>query len=176
MSALDQPWLHDLVTVLSAPTVVLSEPSGQIRDGGGADGVLHADLRVLSRAVLTVGGVEPAPIGSGLDGPQSAWFVSVPRALGDDIADPTVRIERERTVAPGVVSERIRVVSFADSRVDTELAVIVAADLARLSEIKAARGGQPVPMALAPDGLSWGDGELTVALAAPGAKLHLAPA
>ena len=176
MSALDQPWLHDLVTVLSAPTVVLSEPSGQIRGGGSAEGVLHADLRVLSRAVLTVGGAEPAPIGSGLDGPGSAWFVSVPRALGDDIADPTVRIERERTVAPGVVSERIRVVSFADSGVDTELALIVAADLARLSEIKAARGGQPVPMARAPDGLSWGDGELTVALAAPGAKLHLAPA
>ena len=56
MSALDQPWLHDLVTVLSAPTVMLSEPSGQVRDGGSAEGVLHADVRVLSLAVLTVGG------------------------------------------------------------------------------------------------------------------------
>ena len=81
MSALDQPWLHDLVTVLSAPTVMLSEPSGQVRDGGGAEGVLHADVRVLSLAVLTVGGTEPAPIGSGLDGARSAWFVAVPRAL-----------------------------------------------------------------------------------------------
>ena len=90
MSALDQPWLHDLVTVLSAPTVVLSEPSGQIRDGSNAEGVLHADVRVLSRAVLTVGGTEPAPIGGGLDGARSAWFVAVSRALGDDIVDPTV--------------------------------------------------------------------------------------
>ena len=51
MSALDQPWLHDLVTVLSAPTVVLSEAGGQIRDGRNAQGVLHADVRVLCAAV-----------------------------------------------------------------------------------------------------------------------------
>jgi len=171
MSALDQPWLHDLVTVLSAPTVMLSEPSGQVRDGGGAEGVLHADVRVLSLAVLTVGGTEPAPIGSGLDGARSAWFVAVPRALGDDIVDPTVRIERERTVAPGEVSERIRVVSFADSGVDTELVLTVAADLASLGEIKAARAGQPVPLTPGRAGLSWGDGELAVTLSAPGAEL-----
>jgi hypothetical protein len=177
MSALDQPWLHDLVTVLSVPTVVLSEPGGQIRDGENAEGVLHADVRVLSLAVLTVGGAEPAPIGSGLDGARSAWFVAVPRALGnDDIVDPTVRVERQRTVAPGQVSERIRVVSFADVGVDTELVLTVAADLAGLAEIKAARAGEPVPMAVGPEGLSWGDGELGVTLAAPGAELARDPA
>jgi len=170
MSALDQPWLHDLVTVLSAPTVMLCEPSGQIRNGN-AEGVLHADVRVLSRAVLTVGGNEPAPIGSGLAGARSAWFVAVPRALGDDIVDPTVRIERERTLAPGEVSERIRVVSFADSGVDSELVLTVAADLAGLSEIKAAEEGRPVPLTLGRDGLSWGDGVLAVTLSAPGAEL-----
>src|ERR1700761_9235068 len=94
MSVLDQPWLHDLVTVLSAPTVMLSEPSGQIRNGSNGEGVLHADVRVLSRAVLTVGGSEPTPIGSGLDGAQLAWFVAGPRGLGDDIVDPTGRIGR----------------------------------------------------------------------------------
>jgi hypothetical protein len=171
MSALDQPWLHDLVTVLSAPTVVLSGPDGQIRDDGTAEGVLHADVRVLSRAVLTVGGTEPAPIGNGPDGARSAWFVAVPRSLGDDIVDPTVRIERERTVAPGEVSERIRMVSFADSGIDTELVLAVAADLAALSDIKAARAGQPVPLTAVGDGLAWGDGELTVTLTAPGAEL-----
>jgi hypothetical protein len=171
MSALDQPWLHDLVTVLSAPTVMLSEPSGQVRDGGNAEGVLHADVRVLSQAVLTVGGTEPTPIGSGQDGARSAWFVAVPRALGDNLADPTIRIERERTIAPGEVSERIRVVSFADSAIDTQLVLTVAADLASLHEIKATRAGQPVP--LTPDGdcLSWGNADLMVALSAPGAEL-----
>jgi hypothetical protein len=171
MSALDQPWLDDLVTVLSAPTVMLSEPSGQVRDGRNAEGVLHADVRVLSRAVLTVGGTEPTPIGGGLDGARSAWFVAVPRALGDDLVDPTVRIERERTVAPGEVSERIRVVSVADSGVDTELVLSVAADLASLSEVKAARAGRPVPLRPVPSGLSWGDGEIAVTLSAPGAEV-----
>jgi N-terminal domain of (some) glycogen debranching enzymes/Amylo-alpha-1,6-glucosidase len=172
MSALDQPWLHDLVTVLSAPTVVLSEAGGQIRDGRNAQGVLHADVRVLSRAVVELAGSEPAPVGNGLTGARSAWFVSVPRALGDDIADPTIRIERERTVAPGEVSERIRVVSFADSGVDTDLVLSIAADLASLSDIKATRAGQPVPLTLADGGLSWGDGQLAVTFSAPGATLN----
>jgi hypothetical protein len=176
MSALDQPWLHDLVTVLSAPTVVLSEPGGQIRDGAGAQGVLHADVRVLSRAVLEVGGAEPTPVGSGLTGARSAWFVAVPRALGDDIVDPTIRIERERTVAAGEVSERIMVVSDADSGIDTDLVLTVAADLAGLAEIKATRARPPVPMTASGDVLRWSDGEVTVALSAPGAELSGAAA
>jgi hypothetical protein len=172
MSALDQPWLHDLVTVLSVPTVVLSEPGGQIRDGAvSAQGVLHADVRVLSRAVLTVGGTEPAPVGSGLDGTRSAWFVAVPRQFGDDIVDPTIRIERERTVAAGDISERIKVVSHADAGLDTDLVLTVGADLASLNEIKAARAGRPVSLTATGDVLSWGDGELTVTLSAPGAVI-----
>jgi hypothetical protein len=176
MSALDQPWLHELITVLSVPTVVLSEPGGQIRDGAGAQGVLHADVRVLSRAVLEVGGAEPTPVGSGLDGARSAWFVAVPRPLGDDIVDPTVRVERQRTVAPGEVSERIRMVSYAGSGVDTDLVLTVAADLAGLAEIKSARAGRPVPLVPTSDGLTWGDGELVVTLSAPGAVLAGDPA
>ena len=184
MSSLDQPWLHDLVTVLSAPTVVLSEAGGQIRDGtgtragtgtgadrGSAQGVLHADVRVLSRAVITVGGAEPTPIGSGVTGPDSAWFVAVPRAFGDDTVDPTVRIERERTVAPGQVSERIRVVSYADAGIETDLVLTVAADLASLSQVKAARMTRPAPVRVAGDGLSWSGGDVTVTLSVPGAVL-----
>jgi len=106
MAAVDQPWLHELVTVLSAPTVALSDPSGQIRPGG-AQGVMHADVRVLSEAVLDVDGAEPAPVSGGLLGARTARFIAVPRALGDDIADPTVRVERERTVLPGEVRERL---------------------------------------------------------------------
>jgi N-terminal domain of (some) glycogen debranching enzymes len=48
-----QPFLHDLVTVLAAPTQALSRRDGQI-DGAGAQGVLHGDVRVLSRVEVTV--------------------------------------------------------------------------------------------------------------------------
>jgi hypothetical protein len=172
MSALDQPWLHDLVTVLSAPTVVLSEPSGQIR-AGGAQGALHADVRVLSQAVLEVGGAEPAPVSGGLMDARTARFVSVPRALGDDTVDPTVRVERQRTVAPGEISERIAVISHADAGVSTELALTVAADLAGLAAIKAGCAGGRAGARARPesDGLTWSDGRVRVRLSAPGAAV-----
>jgi len=165
------PWLHELVTVLSAPTVALSEHGGQIRPDG-AQGVLHADLRVLSRAVLEIDGVEPVPVSGGLLNARTARFIGVPRALGDDIADPTVRVERERMIAPGEVRELIRTVSFTDAGVSAELTVTVAADLASLSEIRSARAdGTPVPIELAGDGLTWGEGPVRVTLSAPGADL-----
>ncbi|HSZ42688.1 MAG TPA: glycogen debranching N-terminal domain-containing protein [Trebonia sp.] len=174
MSALDQPWLHELVTVLSAPTVALSDHGGQIRPEG-AQGVLHADVRVLSQAVLEVDGVEPTPISGGLLDGARARFVSVPRALGnDDIVDPTVRVERERTVTPGEIRESIRVISFADVGVDASLTLTMAADLAELTEIKSARAdGPPVAPHRAGTGLSWEKGSLRAVLSAPGATVEL---
>jgi len=176
MSALDQPWLHDLVATLSAPTVVLSESSGQIRDRD-AQGVLHADVRVLSEAVLTVGGVEPEAISGGITGARTARFTSVARGLGDAATvDPTVRVDRERTVGAGEVSERLRLASFADAPVDTELTVTVAADLAGLRDIKTRGSAPPVPLRVSFAGdtiLSWGNDAVRVTLAAPGASVAL---
>jgi N-terminal domain of (some) glycogen debranching enzymes/Mannosylglycerate hydrolase MGH1-like glycoside hydrolase domain len=172
MSGHDQPWLHDLVTVLSAPTVVLSETGGQIRPGG-AQGVMHADRRVLSTALLEVAGTEPTPVSGGARGAAAALFLSVPRGLGDDIADPTVWLEREREVAPGWVSERIRLVSAADSGAGTELVLRVAADLAGIGEIRAggARGAAAIGIRADATGarLTWGGGGVTATLLAPGA-------
>jgi glycogen debranching enzyme-like protein/amylo-alpha-1,6-glucosidase len=171
MSATFQPWLHDLVTVLSAPTVVLSEPSGQIR-AGGAQGVLHADVRVLSQAVLEVGGDEPTPISSGLLDARTARFVSAARTLGDDTMDATVQVERERTVTPGEISERITLTCYADSGVSTVLALTVAADLAGVSDINANRvAAGPAPARPQGDGLTWPAGQVSVTLSAPGASV-----
>ena len=98
-----QPALHDLVLVLRAPTVVASGHDGQLR-GTGAQGVLHADLRALSTAVLTVNGEEPEPVSHARTGPDTARFTGLLRRLGDDGPDPTVRVDRTRTVAPGRVA------------------------------------------------------------------------
>lgn len=180
-----QPWLHELVTVLSAPTVVLSERSGQIRPGG-AHGALHADTRVLSMAVLEVGGTEPTPAGEGRRGAGAAQFTAVPRALGDRIPDPTVWLERHREVTPGRVTERIRLVSAARSELVTEVVLRVAADLATISEVKAGRG-RPL-VRISPAGpatgqaggpaaamLSWGDDARQIQLTAPGASASTGP-
>src|SRR6202035_3275233 len=108
-----QPWLHELVIALCAPTVALSEASGQIRPAAGsrsgAQGVVHADSRVLSAAVLEVGRAEPEPLSSGLLDAGRALFIGLVRDLGGDGADPAVRVERERLVSPGRVREHIRI-------------------------------------------------------------------
>jgi glycogen debranching enzyme len=172
-----QPWLHELVTTVSAPTAVLGERSGQIRPSG-AQGALHADARVLSEAVLEVGGAEPTPLSSGLLAADTALFVGACRDLGDDGADPTVRVERERTVSPGRVRERIRLISAAAGPVRAEITLRIAADLASIGEIKAGQPRPPAPVEVAGrgDGLSWGAGPLQVRLSAPGATLSAGPA
>ncbi|MBO0772970.1 MAG: hypothetical protein J2P35_16050, partial [Actinobacteria bacterium] len=137
-----QPWLHELVTVVGAPTVVLSEPGGQVRPDG-AQGVLHADTRVLSQAVLEVAGTEPVPVGGGLLGAGTALFLSVPRNLGDGGADPAVRLERRREVTAGRVRERIRLISASGSALGAPVALRVAADLAGIGDIKSGRAGEP---------------------------------
>ena len=171
-----QPWLHELVTTVSAPTAVLGERSGQIRPAG-AQGALHADARVLSAAVLEVGGAEPTPLSSGLLAAGTALFVGACRDLGDDGADPTVRVERERTVSPGRVRERIRLISAAAGPVSAEITLRIAADLASIGEIKAGQPRPPAPVEVARggDGLSWGAGPLQVQLSAPGAILSAGP-
>src|SRR6185437_10613388 len=138
MSRSVQPWLHELVTALSAPTAVLSEPGGQIRPAG-AQGMLHADTRVLSLAVLEVGQAEPSPVSGGLLAADRALFIGAARQLGDDIPDPTVRVERERIVSPGRMAERIRISSASAASVVTEVTVRVAADLASMGDIKSGR-------------------------------------
>lgn len=65
--------VSDLLTVLSAPTAVLCEPSGQIRREG-AQGVQHADRRYLAEAVLEVGGAEPTPLAHALTGSAGVLF------------------------------------------------------------------------------------------------------
>jgi len=179
MSALDQPWLHELVTALSAPTAVLSESSGQIR-ALGAQGVLHADIRVLSAAVLTVGGAEPSAVSGGITGARTARFTAVARALGDDwTVDPTVQVDRERIVTPGEVSERIRLISFSDSPVQTVLALTVAADMAGLPQIKSAHPAAPVllrPLASAGATLSWESESVRVTLTTVDASVSLSEA
>jgi hypothetical protein len=164
----DQPWLHDLITVLSAPTMVLSERNGQLRRSG-AQGVLHAHSRVLSQAVLEVNGAEPAPISSGLRSAEAALFAGIPRQTATDSADPAMWVTRQRMVRPGAVHELVRLIGGPRASGTAVVTLRVAADLAVLTDIKAGRGSPLVPMAITPAGLEWGDGLLKVQFSAPGA-------
>lgn len=165
-----QPWLHDLVTSLSAPTTVLSEASGQIR-GAGAQGVLHCDVRALSRAVLRIGPDEPAPIGGGAVSAGVSRFVSVARAFGGDTEDPAVRIDRTRTVRDGRMDERISLSSVLDEPVSFTVTLELASDLARVETFRnglRTEDVRPAPGSV----LAWENNGFRVEISADGAQQY----
>jgi hypothetical protein len=165
-----QPWLHDLLPLLSAPTQLWSGPGGQVRELG-LQGCFHGDRRVLSLCVLTVDGEEPVPVSDHADGGDAHVFVALPRGVGDPGADPTVRVERRRELSPGVVRERVSIRSSAASLVRLRLEVTVAADHARLDDVKAGKPAATMVPAAAGDGhLLWTAAGLRCSLSAHGAR------
>jgi glycogen debranching enzyme len=154
-----QPWLHELVTAVQAPTVLLCDRDGELRSHG-AQGIWHADVRVLSRAELRINGEPPEPVSGGAEGAGRARFVGFVRSLDGASADPAVRVERVRTVRAGVVDETIALTTYDAIPVTTTVEMVVAADLARIGPVKSGRDPDAVA---APDvegsSVAWmGDG------------------
>jgi glycogen debranching enzyme len=165
-----QPHLHELVGVAVAPTFALSGPDGQIRPDG-AQGLFHADARALSQAVLDVDGYEPEPIGHTPQGPGAAWFVSLPRRLGDPGPDPTVRIDRHRRIAPGRMHERIEIASNASAPVTATVTLTLACDFAPMDLVKAgAAGAAHEAVSDRPGELAWQAGSVRIVATAEGAR------
>ncbi len=171
-----QPLLHDLAVTVSAPVSALSGRDGQIR-GDGVQGVFYADCRALSRAVLMVDGEEPEPVMHTLDGPHAAWFVALVRTLGGDRsgapagADPTVRVDRVRRVAPDGLVEEIRVTSTAPEPVRATVTVDLGCDLAPMAEVRRGGSGLDQPARREGAGLAWSTPTTSVYVTADGAMI-----
>ncbi len=135
----DQPFLHDLVPTLMAPTQVWSERSGQVR-GAGAQGVLHGDLRALSRLVVTVDGAEPEPLSMSAPGPGRSQAIGALRQIDGPGADPTTWLRRTTVVRPGEVQVELTVECATEQPVQGVLRLEVATDLATLEIVK--QGGR----------------------------------
>ena len=169
-----QPWLHDLLLLLSAPTQLWSTRSGQVRQAG-VQGAYHGDQRVLSLCVLTVDGDEPVPVSDHADGGDAHVFVALLPGVGDPGPDPTVRVERRRELSPGIVRERLRIRSSASSPVRLRLEVTIAADHARLDDVKAGKPTASVAPAAVGDGrVLWTAPGLRCSLSAHGAGTSVA--
>ncbi|HEY0166066.1 MAG TPA: glycogen debranching N-terminal domain-containing protein [Jatrophihabitans sp.] len=173
-----QPYLHELLVCVAAPALALTDPDGQLRDGG-AQGVYLADRRILSRSVLTVAGAELAPISAEPVGSGGARSVSVARGLGDPGADPTVWIERRWAVSGSGASESVAITSMARLPVRTRLTLELACDLAGIAAVKAGDAGPPLAAARLTGGLGW-DGPEGVRVSASAfpapAQISLQPA
>ena len=187
MSQPRQPFLHDLLTVFAAPTQVLSAQSGQIgREGAaiGAQGILHADLRIVSALDLTVDGQPPEhiatlPAGPGGDDGDGMVFSYLLRDVAAELADsadPQVRLDRERRVSPGRCGESYLVTSQLPVAVTVRIQLALSHDLAPIGVIRV--GHQPPARIFpAPDpehGPSWGSETVQVRLHAPGARVDRA--
>lgn len=171
-----QPLLHDRLVCLVAPTQAWSGADGQIRQGAGIDGVYDSDLRVLSAAVVTIDGTEPETISTAAAGTGTVRVSSLVRQLDDPASnDPTVRLDRLRTVEPGRFTECFELTYGSGPPAPATLTVTVAADLRPMDEVKAGHGGGGgLPAeALREGGLRWQLDQTTVALTAPGASIDL---
>ena len=166
-----QPLLHDLLVTLAAPTQAWSGRDGQIR-GTGAQGVFHSDVRVLQRAVLTVGDEEPETISAGPAADGSVQVIALARGIDGPGADPTVRVTRVRRVTAGRVVESIELSSALEHEVATRLRLSVAADLATMEQVKSGRPpASAAPAAADGAGLRWTDGTVSAVLTGPGATV-----
>ena len=169
-----QPWLHDLLPLLSAPTQLWCDRGGQVRELG-LQGCYHGDRRVLSLCLLTVDGEEPVPVSNHDDGGNAHVFVALPRGVGDPGPDPTVRVERRRELSPGLLRERLRVRSSGLLPVRLRLEVTVGADHARLDEVKAGKRDSTVAPSAVGDGhVAWTAPGLRCSLSAHGARTGVA--
>ncbi len=166
-----QPALHELLIAARAPTVALSGRDGQLR-GTGAHGVFHADIRVLSTAVLTVDGREPEPIAAATGEVGTVWCAALVRDAGDDGPDPTIRVDRDRRVLPGAVTETLRITSSASRVAHLQVELRVAADLAPVDEVKAGVARPAVRPRVGPErgSVTWETAEVTTAVSAPDAE------
>ncbi|MEV6414009.1 glycogen debranching N-terminal domain-containing protein [Kribbella sp. NPDC051718] len=153
------PDLHDLVTTLAAPWVVLSPRSGQLT-GTGAEGVYARDRRILSRLEVTVDGRLPKPVQVDEPATGTTRYGAVLDGLGDAGHDPTVTLLRTRQVDGAGVTERITVVNRSHETVDCELIVALGTDLAGTAAVRseAAIDLPAIEPTVDADGLHWDDG------------------
>ncbi|NGO07886.1 amylo-alpha-1,6-glucosidase [Streptomyces sp. HC44] len=158
-----QPFLHDAVVSVCAPSLVVSHPDGQL--DGGADGFYHGDTRALARLTVAVESSTLAPV-SGRLGADQAGFRAVVRGLGEVTADPVVALHRRRTVSSGLLEEIFEVTNHGTRHVRFRLTVRVSTDLASMERVKSGQVLDDVPAEAGAEAgtLAWSRGGFAVRL------------
>ena len=137
-----QPALHEVVTVLCAPNVALSDAGGRIR-GTGACGLYRHDRRSLAHAEFAVTGAELVPAGGRVAHAGHARFQGLVRMHGDTTPDPALHYVHDRQVSADSVHESWTVHNCSADVVELTITLRAATDLARMDQVKAG-GGVPL--------------------------------
>jgi glycogen debranching enzyme len=174
--------IHPLVASVSAPAFALGDPDGQIRSVG-VQGLYVGDTRALRRATIAVAGADIDALGWRHTGPGVTTFFGTLRHVGDPIPDPTVRLDRTRSVRPDGMDETIRVRSNATAPVRLTVAVRLDCDLTPMEWARAGRtrpatavrpdagGSETGTETAGRDRLVWADAGVTVTVTAERATL-----
>ncbi|GAT89630.1 glycogen debranching enzyme [Paenarthrobacter nicotinovorans] len=165
-----QPLLHDSVVLLAAPSQAWSADDGDMT-GRGIQGFYHSDVRVLSEINLKVAGEPTEHIATTAAGAALATFTSLARHIDDRTADPRVRIDRTRSIAPGSLDETLRLTNALPQAITTTISVSVSADFNDMQTVKAGVTDSKVGIATkASDHRTYFETDsLTAVLEAPGA-------
>ena len=148
------PALHELSASVAAPAIVLSTADGQVRRGG-ACGWFVDDVRLITELVLSVDGSDLEPVRSAVLGADRQEFTYVARRLGGWLHDPTVTIDRRRTLTASSLVEEILVSSRAQEPVPLAMHLDVAADLVPMSVVRQGEESTPVPSTVEGGDLVW---------------------
>ncbi|MGC9544858.1 glycogen debranching N-terminal domain-containing protein [Streptomyces sp. UG1] len=151
-----QPFLHDAVVTLHAPSLVISRADGQVSEG--ADGFYHGDRRALSQLTVAVEGITLTPVAGSLRGADGADFRVVLRGLGETTPDPAVTLHRRRATAAGRFEERLEITNAGSRQVRFRLTVTAGSDSASMDQVKSGHAPEEVPPQAADSetiGLAW---------------------
>lgn len=134
--------LAQLLSLKSGMAFLVCNNRGDVT--GGADGLFVDDTRLLSRFVLSTGGVLPSRLNSGVSR-DNVFFVChatnrpLPPMGGKAAPAGTLHIERRRVMWNNRIFERIRLSNFGAETVLLPLSFEFAADFRDIFEVRGAR-------------------------------------
>jgi glycogen debranching enzyme len=158
-----QPFLNEATIVLRAPTQAWSGGSGAI-GGEPIDGIYYSDTRIVGSLDVRFDGRRGESIATVPRGPDTVDFVSVLRHLDDGTPDPRVRAVHTRHATATGVDETITVSSGLTRSIETEVIVLLAADLAGMDGVKSGARADPVDIEILGDRAAWGNESVTAEL------------
>jgi hypothetical protein len=145
-----QPFLHDAVIVLHAPTQAWSRTDGAMT--APIDGLFHGDRRFARGLQVEVAGETPEPITTSERGSRMIEFEAVLRGIGGSSPDPHLGLTRTRSVENGRMSETFTIASALDREVQALVRMRIEPDFRPLQAVTTGLGA-PADWKATVDGL-----------------------
>ncbi len=156
--------------MLCAPSQAWSSPDGSM-GSKPIHGFYHSETRILSALAVTVDGQLPEHLSHSFDGAGTVRISSLLRNLDDRSADPHVRLDRERTVSVGSISEKMTFSSALPVSTNTTVTLTVSPDSELVHAVKAGMlgGAVQVENVVDPTRIRFAGGTVSAELVADGA-------